>query len=189
MQCIGYSLQQFRYITVQPLKLYAFHKDTNKLQPIPDLPQSELQKAVDPQTLRWYSLREPLDKIAPLNLSTASPNHPQNHFYRIQLAYTYAEKHLNLLQRLNLTPDQTTTTPIEQTIDNLLERTDQIVQRAIDEIAPYIICQHVEQIAEQTLTWLPAKHWSSSSQQRLTATQNSIKDLVESKLGLTLLPQ
>ncbi|MGC9505141.1 hypothetical protein, partial [Baaleninema sp.] len=190
MQCLGYNLSQFQYIVVQPLKLYAFHQLSKQLHTIADLPPSELQKVVNPQTLRWYSLRVPLDEIAPLNLTTASPNHPQNHFHRIQLAYSYTQKHLDLLSKFKPTTNQTEpTTPTEQTLDTLLQQTEQVVQRAIDEVAPYLICQHVEQIAKQTLTWLPTKDWSPNSQQRLTATHNTINDLVESKLGLTLLPQ
>ncbi|HIK32251.1 MAG TPA: hypothetical protein IGS31_13030 [Oscillatoriales cyanobacterium M4454_W2019_049] len=191
MQCLGYSPEQFHFIPVQPLKLYAFHRDNNKIHPIPDLPLSELQKVVNPETLRWYSLRVPLEEIAPLNLSTSSPEHPQNHFYRIQLAYAYTQKYLTLLKSHNLNTESsletTSTNPEEANLMNILQSTEQIVDRAIDEVAPDLICQHVEQISEQCLQWLPLNTWSTSSYATLQQVQKVLVDLVESKLGLTLI--
>lgn len=193
MQCLGYSLRQFQYIVIQPLKLYAFHRDTNKIQPIPDLPPSELQKVVNPQTLRWYSLRVPLTKIAALNLSTSSPDHPQNHFYRVQLAYAYAQKYLKLLKAHHLDTSNSSISasenPEEHTLVNTLQSTQAIVSRAIDEVAPHLICQHAEQISEQCLQWLPPQQWLPSSYNTLQQVRDVLSDLVEVKLGLTLTPQ
>lgn len=192
MQCIGYSPEQFHFIPIQPLKLYAFHRENNKVHPIPDLPLGELQKVVNPQTIRWYSLRVPLEEIAPLNLSTSSPEHPQNHFYRIQLAYAYTQKYLTLLKSHHLdsenTSETTPTNPEEQNLIDTLQSTEQILDRAIDEVAPHLICQHVEQISEQFLEWLPPKRWSPSSYATLQKVHDVLLDLVESKLGLTLMP-
>jgi arginyl-tRNA synthetase len=190
MQCIGYRPEQFHYISIQPLKLYAFHKETNKIQPIPDLPASELQKVVNPETLRWYSLRVPLDEIAPLNLSTSSPDHSQNHFYRVQLAYAYAQKYLKLLKAHHLDTSNSSISasenPEEHTLVNTLQSTQTVVNRAIDEVAPHLICQHAEQISEQCLQWLPPQQWLPSSYNTLQQVRDVLSDLVEVKLGLTL---
>ncbi|MFE1748095.1 hypothetical protein [Coleofasciculus sp. H7-2] len=37
MQCLGYTKEQFQFIIVQPIKLYAFHKPTQQIHPVPDL--------------------------------------------------------------------------------------------------------------------------------------------------------
>ncbi len=42
MQCLGYTKEQFQFIIVQPLKLYAFHQSSQKIQPIPDISSQEL---------------------------------------------------------------------------------------------------------------------------------------------------
>ena len=192
MQCLGYSPKQFHFIPVRPLKLYAFHRDSNKVQPIPDLPLSELQKVVNLETIQWYSLRVPLEEVAPLNISTSSPEYPQNHFYRIQLAYAYTQKYLNFLGDRNAEiPSETSSpNPQEQNLIQTLDTTESIVDRAIDEVAPHLICQHVEQIAEQCLQWLPPQQWQwqATSHTTLERVRNAIADLVETKLGLTLVP-
>jgi hypothetical protein len=193
MQCLGYASEQFHFIPVQPLKLYAFHTESNEIQPIPDLPLDELQKAVNLETLRWYSLRVPFDQTATLNLSTSNPEHPENYFYRIQLTYAYTQKYLTLLQNLNFDGSDSASVvaaenSTEQQIEQTLDRTQAICDRAMEEIAPHLICQHVEQIAEQTLNWLPSPQWQSSSYQTLQRVQNTLFDLVEVKLGFALIP-
>lgn len=168
------------------------HQLSKQLHTIADLPPSELQKVVNPQTLRWYSLRVPLNEIAPLNLSTSSPDHPKNHFYRVQLAYAYAQKYLTFLElhHLNISNSSVAASENseEQMLVNTLQSTQTVVNRAIDEVAPHLICQHAEEISEQCLQWLPPQQWLPSSYNTLQQVRDVLSDLVEVKLGLTLKP-
>ncbi len=67
MQCLGYTKEQFQFIIVQPIKLYAFHQPTQKIHPLPDIPSDELIKAIGMDALRWHSFRVPLTGVAPIN--------------------------------------------------------------------------------------------------------------------------
>ncbi|MBD1895751.1 hypothetical protein [Coleofasciculus sp. FACHB-129] len=70
MQCLGYTKEQFQFIIVQPIKLYAFHKPTQQIHPIPNIPTDELIQAVGMDVLRWHSFSVPLTDVAP---STSVP--------------------------------------------------------------------------------------------------------------------
>ncbi|MGB3693871.1 MAG: hypothetical protein WA999_14190, partial [Spirulinaceae cyanobacterium] len=87
MQCLGYTPEQFQFIIVQPFKLHALHKPTQKLHVIPDIAAEELIKSVGINALRWHSMRFPLTEAAPLNISTAGQPTPEDSFFRVQLAY------------------------------------------------------------------------------------------------------
>jgi len=170
MQCLGYTQEQFQYIIVQPLKLYALHAPTQKLQPIPDLPTEELLKAVEMDELRWHSLRVPLDSIAPINISAVGT--PADSLYRVRATYHHCCELLNKANHEQLIQLDTSKTqhwcltntdlsisnissqdPTTDKLVHLLQTVPNIIQQSALEIAPHLITQHLENISDAFYSW------------------------------------
>ncbi len=189
MQCLGYSPQQFQFIIVQPLKLYAFHKPSQQVQPIPDLLPQELLKAMSLNELKWHSFHTPLTSVAPLNISSIGQSKNNNSYDRISqfglncsrlLQETQAE---NTIFKVSL-EDITWKYSLATQIVDLLTATPQIIQQSADELAPHLICKHIEKICESGDRWLNVFDSTPDNCLLLATTHKILKDLWVNILGL-----
>ncbi len=170
MQCLGYTKEQFQFIVIQPIKLHAFHKPTGQVRPIPDLAPEELIKAVGMDALRWHSLRVPLTGVAPINISTAGQATPQDSLYRIQSDHAHCctllhQAHQQDIIQLDTAGNwQMTPTPMSlaeyvwedanaATLANLVQATPKVIEKSASEIAPHLLCQHLEAISNTCHQW------------------------------------
>jgi arginyl-tRNA synthetase len=194
MRCLGYSAAQFQFIIVQPLKLYAFHQPTQKVQPIPDLPIQELQKAVSLDACRWYSLRVPLTEPAPLNLSIASKSTPGNSLYQVQSAHARCcdflrtAKANNLIKLLDENPEKW---HLEETVDpqansdeasqllQAVQDTESQLEKAAADVAPHYICQHLERLSRHCHHWLSTTEPTLNTCQIALQAKNTIHTLLK----------
>lgn len=196
MQCLGYSKEQFQFIIVQPIKLCAFHKPSQQINPIPDLAPEELIKAVGMDALRWHSLRTPLTAIAPINISTAGQSNPEDSLYRVQSAY---------LRCASLLPPAEDKMPLDMTAENLISLTaytgnspqaqklasqlravPQVLQQSAQEIAPQLVCHYLEAISSSCHQWCNSLIPIAEDYPLLLATKQTIADLLENILNISL---
>lgn len=182
MQCLGYTKEQFQFIIVQPIKLYAFHKANQKIHPLPDLAAEELISAIGMDALRWYSLRVPLTTVAPINISTAGQ--PDDSLYRVQSAHFRC---CTLLQQANqeIEAEVCPPLPIAEKLDSLLKAVPQILEHSGNEIAPHLVIQHLETISEICHQWLDSLSLKPPDYALLLATKKTIFDLLVNILNVT----
>ncbi len=182
MQCLGYTKEQFQFIIIQPIKLYAFHKTTQKVHPLPDLATEELISAIGIDALRWYSLRVPLTSVAPINISTAGQ--PDDSLYRVQSAYFRCS---TLLPQANqeIGAEVPPPLPIAEKLDSLLQAVPQILEQSANEIAPHLVIQHLEAISEICHHWLDSLNLISPDYTLLLATKQTIFNLLVNILSIT----
>jgi arginyl-tRNA synthetase len=204
MQALGYTKEQFYFIIVQPIKLYAFHIPTNRIHPIPDLPLPELIKAIGMDTLRWHSLRVPLTSSAPINISTAGQPTPADSLYRLQSAHARCchllhQAHqqgmiqLDMRSRHNwqVTPSPMPLTEYSwdslhaKTLVNHLLLVPDILQQSATEIAPHLLCQHLEAISDTCHQWCNSLVLTTQDSALLLAIKQTIFDLLENVLTIT----
>ena len=210
MQCLGYTKEQFQFIIVQPIELYAFHKPTQQIHPIPDIAPAELLKAVSMDALRWYCLRVPLTEVAPINISTAGKPTPQDSLYRVQSAYlrcctllqqaqqqgiiqldTNGGNHggfapTEIAPKLMSLADYVWESPDAATLANLLQAVPKILQQSAAEIAPHLVCRHLEAISETSLPWLDSLSLNPQNCALLLAAKQTIFELLENVLAIAL---
>jgi arginyl-tRNA synthetase len=200
MQCLGYTKEQFQFIIVQPIKLYAFHQPTQKIHPLPDIATDELIKAIGMDALRWHSLRVPLTGVAPINISTAGQPSFEDTLYRVQYAHARCctllqEAHRQGIIKLDTRHWQIAPAPQPLNecvwnsaeaakLANLLRLTPPILQESAAEIAPHLVCQHLEAIAQTCDRW-----WADNIPNRqdcalLLAAKQTIFDLLENILEI-----
>lgn len=180
MQCLGYTKEQFQFIIVQPIKLYAFHKSNQKIHPLPDIATEELISAIGMDALRWYSLRVPLTGIAPINISTAGQ--PNDSLYRVQAAHFRCSK---LLQEAKKEINVNSPLPIAEKLDNLLQAVPKILEQSAEEIAPYLVIKHLETISEICHQWLDSLGEAQPDYELLLTTKETIFDLLVNILNVT----
>lgn len=182
MQCLGYTKEQFQFIIVQPIKLYAFHKATQKVHPLPDLAGEELISAIGIDALRWYSLRVPLTSVAPINISTAGQ--PDDSLYRVQSAHFRC---CTLLQQAKqkIVAEVCPPLPIAEKLHSLLQAVPQILEHSGNEIAPHLVVQHLEAISEICHQWLDSLSLTPPDYALLLATKETIFDLLVNILNVT----
>jgi len=204
MQCLGYTKEQFQFIVVQPIKLYAFHKPTQRVNPIPDLAPQELIQAIGMDALRWYSLRVPLNSVASINISIAGQPTPADSLYCVQSAHArccnllqqaHQQKivQLDTIQRDNwqISPapmpiqEYSSDSPEAQTLASLLQAVPDILQQSATEIAPHLVVLHLEAIAETCHRWLDTLTLTPSACALLLAAKQTIFDLLENTLNIT----
>jgi len=204
MQCLGYTKEQFQFIVVQPIKLYAFHKPTQRVNPIPDLAPQELIQAIGMDALRWYSLRVPLNSVPSINISIAGQPTPADSLYRVQSAHArccnllqqaHQQKivQLDTIQRDNwqISPapmpmqEYSWDSPEAQTLASLLQAVPDILQQSPMEIAPHLVVLHLEAIAESCHRWLDTITLTPSACALLLVTKQTIFDLLENTLNIT----
>ncbi|MCU0545042.1 MAG: hypothetical protein MUE44_23185 [Oscillatoriaceae cyanobacterium Prado104] len=207
MQCLGYTKEQFQFIIVQPIELYAFHTPTQQIHRIPDIASDELIQAIGIDALRWHSLRVPLTSVAPINISTAGQNTPEDSFYRVRSAYYRC---CMLLQQAGeqgtiqletsgggggIAPTKIAPAPMplaEYTWDNsyaeklasLLQAVPEILQQSAAEIAPYLLIRHLEAIGDTCHQWINSLSLTSQACVLLLATQQTLCDLLENVLSI-----
>ena len=180
IQCLGYTKEQFQFIIVQPIKLYAFHKANQKIHPIPDLGTEELISAIGMDALRWYSLCAPLTSIAPINISTAGQANDSLH--RVQSAHYRC---CQLLQEAKQETEVHPPLPIAKKLDNLLQAVPKILEQSADEIAPHLVTQHLEVISEVCHKWLDSLESTPPDYTLLLTTKQTIFDLLVNILNIT----
>ncbi|MEH2073788.1 MAG: DALR anticodon-binding domain-containing protein [Nostoc sp.] len=182
MQCLGYTKEQFQFIVVQPIKLYAFHKANQKIHPLPDLATEELISAIGMDALRWYSLRVPLTGVAPINISTAGQ--PDDSLYRVQSAHFRC---CTVLQQAKqeIGAEVCPPLPIAEKLDSLLQAVPQILEHSANEIAPHLVVQHLEAISEICHQWLDSLSLTPPDYALLLATKQTIFDLLVNILNVT----
>jgi arginyl-tRNA synthetase len=204
MQCLGYTKEQFQFIVIQPIKLYAFHKPTQRVNAIPDLAPQELIQAIGMDALRWYSLRAPLNSVASINISIAGQPTPADSLYRVQSAHVrcctllqqaHQQKivQLDTIQRDNwqISPapmpiqEYSWDSPEAQTLASLLQSVPDILQQSATEIAPHLIVLHLEASAESCHRWLDTLTLTPSACALLLAAKQTIFDLLENTLNIT----
>ncbi|MBD2593203.1 hypothetical protein H6G74_02525 [Nostoc spongiaeforme FACHB-130] len=182
MQCLGYTKEQFQFIIVQPIKLYAFHNATQKIHALPDLATEELISAIGMDALCWYSLRVPLTSVAPINISTAGQ--PNDSLFRVQSAHFRC---CTLLQQAN----QETGTevypplPIAEKLNSLLQAVPQILEQSANEIALHFVIQHLEAISETCHQWLDSLSLTPPDYALLLTTKQTIFDVLVNILNVT----
>lgn len=195
MQCLGYSKEQFQFIIVQPIKLYAFHKPSQQLHPIPDLPPNELIKAIGPDSLRWHSFSTPLTETAPINISTAGQPTPTDSLYRVQTAYARC---CDLLQQAHQQgmiqlDDHWQSSPLtDYTWDNSyaeklafqVQAIPEILQQSAAEIAPHLLTRHLEAMSDNCHLWYKSFNFSVNNCILLLAIQQTFFDLLENILEI-----
>ncbi len=207
MQCLGYTKEQFQFIIVQPIELYAFHKPTQQIHRIPDIAPAELLKAVSMDALRWYSLRVPLTETAPINMSTAGQPTPQDSLYRVQSAYLRCCTLLQQAQqqgiiqletnggggeispteiapKLMSLADYVWESPDAATLTNLLQAVPKILEQSATQIAPHLVCHHLEAISETCLPWLDSLTLNPQNCALLLAAKETIFELLENVLAI-----
>jgi len=206
MQCLRYTKEQFQFIIVQPLKLYAFHQPTQKVHAIPDLALEELLKVISMDTLRWYSLRVPLTDVASINISTAGQPTPVDSLYHVQSAYARCSVLLkqadeqgfiqvNTSQQENWQTSLTYASIAESSWDsphaeklaNQLRSTSTVLQQAAAEIAPHLVCQHLESISAICHQWLENIELTQQACTLLLAAKQTIYELLENTLEIQAL--
>ncbi|NER51553.1 MAG: hypothetical protein F6J92_33910 [Symploca sp. SIO1A3] len=204
MQALGYTKEQFQFIIVQPIKLYAFHKPTQKIHPIPDIPTEELIQAIGMDALRWHSFRTPLTRSAPINISTAGQPTPADSLYRVQSAHVRCctllrQAHQQGIIQLDtrsqdnwqINPPPTPVveyswdSPQAQNLVNQLEALPEILQQSAAEVAPYLLCQHLEAISDTCHQWCNSLEPTTQDCALLLAIKQTIFDLLENILGIT----
>ena len=204
MQALGYTKEQFQFIIIQPIKLYAFHKPTQKIHPIPDIPTKELIQAIGIDALRWHSLRAPLTRSAPINISTAGQPTPADSLYRVQSAHAHCctllhQAHQQGIIQLNMrSPDNwqiipspkqvidySWDSPQAQTLVTQLQAVPQILQESAAEVAPHLLCQHLEAISNTCHQWCNSLEPTTQDCALLLAIKQTIFDLLENILGIT----
>ncbi|MCT7964508.1 DALR anticodon-binding domain-containing protein [Laspinema sp. D1] len=187
MQCLGYSPSQFQYIIIQPIKLYAFHKPSKQLQAIPDLPPNELMQAISPEALRWYCFSTPLTKVAPINLSTVGQLQSNDTFALVEFIY---QRCLTLVQQgkneginpsmswddlKNLTWESTHAVKLL----DLVEATPQVLAESSRELAPHLICSHLESFSQICQPWLEGLSLTHQNFQLLSKMEQTMLDLLK----------
>ncbi|MEH1946049.1 MAG: DALR anticodon-binding domain-containing protein [Nostoc sp.] len=182
MQCLGYTKEQFQFIIVQPIKLYAFHKANQKIHPLPDLATEELISAIGMDALRWYSLRVPLTSVAPINISTAGQ--ADDSLYRVQSAHFRC---CTVLQQAKqeIEAEVRPPLPIAEKLDSLLQAVPQILEQSANEIAPHLVIQHLETISEICHQWLDSLSLTPPDYALLLTTKKTIFDLLVNILNVT----
>jgi arginyl-tRNA synthetase len=204
MQALGYTKEQFQFIIVQPIKLYAFHKPTQKIQPIPDIATDELIQAIGMDALRWYSARVPLTSCAPINISTAGQPTPTDSLYRVQSAHVRCCMLLQQAQQQGIIQLDTTQgdnwqitsplisiqeytwdSPLAQTLANQLQVVPDILQQSATEIAPHLIVLHLENMSETCHQWLDTLTLTPESCALLWAIKQTIFDWLENILAIS----
>jgi arginyl-tRNA synthetase len=172
MQCLGYTKEQFQFIIVQPIKLYAFHKPSQKIHPLPDIPTDELIKSIGMDALGWHSFSVALTGVAPINISTAGQNIASDSLYRVKSAYyrccqllqKSAEEGVIKLEKTQGGEWKITPAPMKLTDyrwDNYqaanlvrqLQAIPTIVQQSAKEIAPHLVIHHLELISDLFHKW------------------------------------
>lgn len=201
MQCLGYTKQQFQFIAIQPIKLHAFHKPTQQLHPIPDIASEELIKAIGMDALRWHSFRVPLTGVAPINISTAGQPTPKDSFYRVKSTHARCclllhQAHQQGIIQLNTGDNwQIAPTPMSlaecvwedanaATLANQVQATPKVLQQSANEIAPHLLCQHLEAVSESCDRWFQSLTLTPLNCALLLATKQTIFDSLENILGI-----
>lgn len=204
MQCLGYTKEQFQFIIVQPIKLYAFHKPTQQIHPIPDIPTDELIQAIGMDALRWHSFSVPLTEVAPINISTAGQPTAADSLYRVQTAHARCcallqEAHQQGIIQLNTTQRdnwQIAPAPIplaEYTWDNslaeklasLVQAVPEIMQQSAAEIAPHLVIRHLEAISDTCHQWCNSLVLTQQNCALLLAIKQTMFDLLENIFSIT----
>lgn len=204
MQCLGYTKEQFQFIIIQPIKLYAFHKPTNRIQPIPDLDPEELIKAIGMDALRWHSLRVPFTSVAPINISTAGQPTPADSLYRVQSAHArcctllYQAHQQGLLQldttqrdNWQISPAATPiakcswNSPHAEKLASQLQAAPKILSQSITDIALYRLVHYIETISEICHQWCDSLSLTLQACNLLLATKQTLFDLLENILTVT----
>lgn len=187
MQCLGYTKEQFQFIIVQPLKLYAFHNPSQQVRPLPDIHPQELLKAVNIDALRWHSLRVPLTEIAPLNLSTAGKPKSNDTFDRVQSTYKRCSALVQQSKELGITetnaPESLEKLTWESadaaTLASLIQATPKVLQQSSNELAPHLICRHLEMISQVCSQWFEALRLTPQTYLLLLNIKETMLELLE----------
>ncbi|WP_318728462.1 DALR anticodon-binding domain-containing protein [Roseofilum sp. Guam] len=201
MRCLGYTEAQFQFIIVQPIKLYAFHKPSQKLHALPELPIDELIKAIGIDALRWHSLATPLTKVAPINISTAGQLNQQDSLYRIQTTHARCctlleQAHQHGTIELEITDDwqiKSSSPSLEELVwedgnaaalVKEIQKTPTILQASADAISGHLLYQHLEHISDVCDKWCLNLSPTAQDCSLLLATKHTLFDVLESILGM-----
>ncbi|MEM9541402.1 MAG: hypothetical protein AAGA60_18125 [Cyanobacteria bacterium P01_E01_bin.42] len=192
MQCLGYNREQFKFIIVQPFKLYAFHKPSQQVQPIRDILPRELLKAVSLNALKWYGFSVPLTSVAPLNISPVGQAKDSDRYHRISNFWRKCSHLLQEVQGQNTIPEVSLKTldreswesPLANQLVDLLNATPQILQQSAGEFALHLICKHVEMLCDSGDRWLEIFNSTSENDLLLATTHKTLQDLLVNILGL-----
>ncbi|ELS32776.1 MULTISPECIES: hypothetical protein [Pseudanabaena] len=203
MQCLGYTKDKFQFIIVQPLKLYAFHTPSQKITPIPDLSIEELLKTVEMDDLRWHSLRVPLDRIAPINISSVGT--PTDSLYRVRATYHHCCELLDRANRegtiqldtsnpqkweiANTTQslsDITWQDPNSEKLTQLVQTVPNIIEQSAKGIDPHLITQHLENISNVCYAWFTTLAPTLETYILLVNLRNTFYELMIEILGISL---
>lgn len=201
MQCLGYTQEQFQFIVVQPIQLYAFHEPTQRIHAIPNVKSEELVQAIGLDALRWHSLRTPLTQVAPINISTANQSTVENSLYRVRSTYARCQHYLQQAQQqglIQLDLDATSILPasippefqlnhVIQEVWQSIELTPTILQQSADQIAPHLICLHLERVSELCDRWFDqAIELTSFTSSLLLAVQRTTGKLMNEILTIPI---
>lgn len=187
MRCLGYTSKQFQFIIVQPLKLYAFHKPSQKLHALPDFHPNELLKAISIEALRWYCFSTPLTKVAPINISTTGKPDSNDTFALVQFTY---QRCSTLVQQAKeqgikeaIAPESLEKLTWESDnavkLASLVEATPKILEQSSTELASYLICHHLEMISQLCSQWFESLNFTPQSYLLLSKIQKTMLKMLE----------
>jgi arginyl-tRNA synthetase len=201
MQCLGYSLEQFHFIPIQPLKIHAFHEPSQQLKEVGEMSQQDLIKAVGKDTLRWHSLASPLNEMASINLSIAGWQNPEDSLYRIQNACVQCSLFLEKAKQksiIQLDRNDESILPkplplseykwdskISDRLAQQIQLSPQILQQSAREIAPYLICRYLETTANLCHQSLESAPLTPQSCALFLAVKQTIVYLLETILNIS----
>ncbi|KOR34018.1 hypothetical protein AM228_26455 [Planktothricoides sp. SR001] len=201
MQCLGYTKEQFQFIIVQPIKLYAFHKPSQKIHPIPDIATDELIKEIGMDALRWHSFRVPLTGVAPINISTAGQPTPADSLYRVQATHARCcallkraaqqgiiELDTNDQWQITAIPPSSSENPGDNphtlTLTHQLQSTPQILEQSAKELAPNLLCQHLETLRETCELWFKSLTLDAENCTLLLKVKQTFFDILQNVLKI-----
>lgn len=167
----------------------------------------ELIQAIGIDALRWHSLRVPLTSVAPINISTAGQNTPEDSFYRVRSAYYRC---CMLLQQAGeqgtiqletsgggggIAATKIAPAPMPlaeyawdnsyaEKLANLLQAVPEILQQSAAEIAPHLLIRHLEAIGDTCHQWINSLSLTPQACLLLLATQQTLFDLLENVVSI-----
>ncbi len=203
MKALGYTSEQFQFIVIEPIKLYAFHVPTQRLTPIPDLSSEELIQAIGMDALRWHGLRVPLTSVAPINISTAGQPTPADSLYQVQAAHARCcallrQAHEQDVIQLDTSHDDSWTIlppplPLSEyfwdssnteTLVSQIQLAPQVLAKSAAEIAPHLLIHHLEILSQTCHKWLESINLTQQNCALLLATKQIISDWLEQILTI-----
>lgn len=142
---------------------------------------------MSPEALRWYCFSTPLTKVAPINLSTVGQLQSNDTFALVQFTY---QRCLTLVRQgkdeginpsmswddlKNLTWESANAVKLL----DLVEATPQVLPESSRELAPHLICSHLENFSQLCQLWLEGLSLTPQNFQLLSTIESTMLELLK----------